>query len=238
MKFASDVFWHELHSTLRVLVVVIAATLIGFWFLHRVAPPSQPVHGPVAVMSPSPAEHEIQALEKSQKVIATTLGGVVSVLERPGATVFSKATGFSPSQSSNILHGAAPHTVPKITVTVIAPTPAPMATDALSKTIYNAAYAADTKVVNETTTKVIISRQEVPTSRFGSVFLAKGGTGLSFAVWQKKQLELNFAGIINSSHISPAACVQYKLPHTSLAGGPCLTYDHKIQFNFGITEQF
>ncbi len=226
------------HVTIRHFLYLAAFCLCFFWGMGHFFPAPQPVHGPVAILTPSPAEHEIHAIEQSQKVISQTLGGVVSVLDRPGATVFSKATGFNTAQSAQILHGAKPHTVTKISVSTIAPTPAPLASDDLSKKIYNAAYAADTKAINETTTKVDISQQETPTSRFGSAFLTNGGTGLSFAAYRHKQIDINLAAVLNNNHLSPAICPQYKIPHTSLDAGPCLSISHGIQFNFGITEQF
>lgn len=142
------------------------------------------------------------------------------------------------AQSAQILHGAKPHTATKISVSTNGPTPAPLATDDLSKKIYNAAYAADTKAISETTTKVDISQQETPTSRFGSAFLTNGGTGLSFAAYRHKQIDVNLAAIFSNSHLSAAICPQYKIPHTSLEAGPCMSVSRGVQFNFGITEQF
>lgn len=232
----SEILWREVHATMRVLLVVAGATLVGFWALHRVAPPPAPVHGPVAVFTPSPIEREVQALIQADRALAASTASRGVALEQPAVAVIREtglAHGLSSAQIGQILSALRPHTVEAVAVHSLlsAPSPAPTPTDAFFRQVYAADYAATTHALQATVirTDVHISREEVPPSRAGSIISARG-SGLSFAVLRRKQYEfdLGLVQAAGASHLTPAAALVYDLPHTSLGIGPVLTYDHRL----------
>ncbi len=232
MKFASDVFWREAHVTLRVLLVVASVTAIGFWFLHRVAPPPSPVHGPVAVFTPNPLEHTVQALIQADQLLAAGTTSRAPYLQQPAIAVIRSsgiAHGLSDAQIGRLLGALKPHTVEAIAVhsALSAPTPAPTPTSALMQQVYNADYAATTHALKDTTIKtdVHITRQEVPTSRVGSI-IGSGGDGLSYGILRHKQYELDIGAVQIGGHLAPVAALAYCLPRTSLCVGPSVTMNH------------
>ncbi|MHB1798048.1 MAG: hypothetical protein ACYCUI_07050 [Vulcanimicrobiaceae bacterium] len=232
MKFASDVFWREFHVTLRVLLVVAAATAIGFWFLHRVAPPPQPVHGPVAVFTPNPLEHTVQALIQADQLLAAGTASRAPYLQQPAIAVIRSsgiAHGLSDAQIGQLLSALKPHTVEAIAVhsALSAPTPAPTPTNAFFKQVFSAAYSADTHAMHDTVLKtdVHITRQEVPLSRVGSV-IGTNGDGLSYAFVRRKQFEFDLGAVQIAGHLAPMAAVAYCLPHTMLCPALSVTMNH------------
>ena len=232
MKFASDIFWREFHVTLRVLLVVAAATAIGFWFLHRVAPPPSPVHGPVAIFNPTPLEHEIQGFKNALDVLSRASATRAPAYMGPAITVVRKmggCAGLTEAECGIIMGALKPHTVEAIAVhsALAAPMPAPTPSNALFQQVYNADYAATTHALKDTTIKtdVHITRQEVPTSRVGSI-IGSGGDGLSYAIVRRKQYELDIGAVQIGGHLAPVAALAYCLPHTSLCVGPSITVNH------------
>lgn len=225
----------ELHATIRhygtLLVSAAVVIVLGFAILQHFAPPPSVVHGPVAVFSPSPVEREAQATINALQSIAAAKSGV-SVVQQPAIAVIRDTglvKGLSDSQVAEILAAFRAKTAEKVAVgtTVVGPSPAPTPTSAAMQLIYDAAYAADTHALADTTikTSVDITRQEIPPSRVGS-FLSAGGSGLSFGIYRHKQYELDLAGVQEDSHISPALSIQYLIPHTSLSVGPSIIYNH------------
>ncbi len=244
MKFASDVFWREAHVTLRVLLVVAAITAIGFWFLHRVAPPPQPVRGPVAVFTPNPLEHTVQALIQADQLLAAGTASRAPYLQQPAIAVIRSAGiahGLSDAQIGQLLSALRLHTVEAIAVhsALAAPTPAPTPTNALFRQVYAADYAATTHALKDTTIKtdVHITRQEVPTSRVGSI-IGSGGDGLSYAIVRRKQYELDLGAVQVAGHLAPVAALAYCLPGTSLCIGPSVTANHGAKIGVSALVKF
>ncbi len=245
MKFASDVFWREAHVTLRVLLVVAAVTAIGFWFLHRVAPPPAPIHGPVAVFTPNPPlEHTVQALIQADQLLAAGTASRAPYLQQPAIAVIRSAGiahGLSDAQIAQLLSALRPHTVEAIAVhsALSVPTPAPTPTNALMQQVYNADYAATTHALKDTTIKtdVHISRQEVPTSRVGSI-IGSGGDGLSYGILRREQYELDIGAVQIGGHLAPVAALAYCLPHTSACPALSLTFNHGARFGASVLVKF
>ncbi len=243
-KFTSDVFWREIHVTLRLLLVVAAATAIGFWFLHRAAPPPQPVHGPVSVFTPGPLEHTVQALIQADQLLAAGTASRAPYLQQPAIAVIRSAGiahGLSDAEIGQLLSALRPHTVEAIAVhsALSAPTPTATPSSALFQQVYNADYAATTHALQDTTIKtdVRITRQEVPTSRVGSI-IGSGGDGLSYAIVRRKQYELDLGAVQIAGHLAPVAAVAYCLPHTSLCLGPSVTVDHGARIGVSALVKF
>lgn len=244
MKFASDVFWREFHITLRVLLVVAAATALGFWFLHRVAPPPQPVHGPVAVFTPNPLEHTVQALVQVDQLLAAGTASRAPYLQQPAIAVIRSsgiAHGLSDAQIGQLLSALRPHTVEAIAVhsALSAPTPAPTPANALMLQIYNADYAATTHALKDTTIKtdVHITRQEVATSRVGSI-IGSDGDGLSYGILRHRQYELDLGVVQTGGHLAPVAAIAYCLPHTSLCIGPSVVVNRGARVGVSALVKF
>lgn len=237
-------YWHQ---TLRhygtLLIAGTVTVVLGFAALQHFAPPPAPVHDPVAVFSPSPVEHETQAVIDALKVVAQSKGQA-SILEQPAVAVIrdtGMVKGLSDAEIAQILSALKPKTVEKVSVgtNVVGPSPAPTPSDAIFQQVYAADYAATTKALQATTinTNVNISREEIAPSRVGS-FISAGGAGLSFGIVRHKQYELDLAGVDVQGHIAPAASVQYILPHTSLSVGPSVIYNHGARYGISAVVHF
>lgn len=234
----------EVHATIRhaltVLCILVVASLGLFAILHRVAPPPAPVHGPVAVFTPSPLEHEVQALIDTDKALASKNAGVPVTLQPAVAVIKDTGltNGLTDAQVSQILAALKPKTVEKVAVhsVLAAPTPAPTPSSDVYRQIYAADYAATTHALKDTKIKtdVTITRQEEAPSRIGSM-IASGGTGISYAVIRRKQYEADL-GLLqpnSGSHLIGAGAIVYDIPHTSLGIGPSVMYQHGVRY--GIT---
>ena len=240
----------ELHATLRhfgtLALIGLVATLGFFAFMHHVAPAPAPVNGPVAVFTPSPVEHEAQAVIDAFKAGAASTASRVSPLEQPAVTVVRDSGlvgGLSDAQIAQLLSALKPKTAEKVTVgtRVVGPSPSPTPTGALQQMIYGAAYSADTHALKDTTIKtdVHITRQEVAPSRIGSV-IASGGAGISYAVLRRGQYEFDL-GLLrpnNGSNLTGAAALIYNIPHTSLGLGPSVIYQHGTKFGISAVIHF
>lgn len=239
----------QLHATIRhtvsVLGLVVIASMALFAVLHRVAPPPSPVHGPVAVFTPSPLEHEVQALIDADKVLASKSASV-PVLEQPAVAVIKDTgavKGLTDAQIAQILSALKPKTVEALAVhsVLAAPTPAPTPSSEAYQQIYAADYAATTHALKDTTIKtdVHITRQEVAPSRIGSM-IASGGTGISYAFFRRGQYEADL-GLLQpntGSHLIGAGAIVYNLPHTSLGLGPEIIYNRGIHYGMTAVVHF
>ena len=230
--------------TVRVLLVVAAVTAIGFWFLHRVAPPPQPVHGPVAVFTPNPLEHTVQALVQADQLLAAGTASRAPYLQQPAIAVIRSsgiAHGLSDAQIGQLLAALRPRTVEAIAVhsALAAPTPAPTPSDLLFQQVYNADYAATTHALKDTTIKtdVHITRQEVPTSRVGSI-IGSSGDGLSYGILRRSQYEIDLGAVQVGSHIAPVAALVYCLPHTSACIGPSVVVNRGAKVGVSALVKF
>lgn len=239
----------QLHATIRHCVSVLGIVTIGsmalFAVLHRVAPPPAPIHGPVAVFTPSPLEHEVQALIDADQALAQKSAGVPVTLQPAIAVVKDSGVvkGLTDAQISQILSALKPKTVEAVAVHSVlsAPTPAPTPATGVYQQIYAADYAATTHALRDTKIKtdVNITRQEVAPSRIGSL-IASSGSGISYAFLRRGQFEVD-AGLVQPNtvpHLIGAGAIIYDIPHTSLGLGPEITYNRGIHYGIGAVVHF
>lgn len=229
----------------RALIVAVALVAVLF-FLHRAAPPPEPVHAPVAVFTAKPVENETQALIDAFKAGAESTASRVSPLQQPAVTVVRDTGlvhGLTDAQIAELLGALKRKTVEKVAVgtKVVGPSPAPTPSDVLFKSVYDAAYSADTHALHDTTVKtdVTISRQEVAPSRIGSM-IASYGTGISFAFVRRGQYECDL-GLLQpnaGTHLTGAGACVYNLPHTQLGVGPSVTYQHGVKYGMAAVVHF
>lgn len=239
----------QLHATIRHIVTVLAAvvfcTLALFAVLKHFAPPPGPVHAPVVVFSPSPVEHETQALVDALQAMAQSKGGV-SVLEQPAVAVVRDtgvAKGLSDAQIAQILSALKAKTVEKVAVgsTLVGPSPKPTPSDAFFQQVYSADYSATTHALQDTKIKtdVTITREEIAPSRVGSI-ISSMGSGISYAVIRKHQYEFDL-GLVEpttGNHLAGTAAIVYDLPHTQLGIGPSITYAHGLRYGISAVVHF
>lgn len=240
----------ELHATIRhaltVLGVVFVASVALFFVLHRIAPPPTPVHSPVAVFTPSPLQHEVNALKASFDAFAAAHAASPPIYMQPAISVAQKTPachGLTAEQCGLIMGALKPKTVEKIAVSSVlaAPTPAPTPSDATYQQVYAADYAATTHALKDTkiNTNVTITREEVAPSRIGSM-IASGGTGISYAALRRRQYEFDL-GLLqpnSGAHLIGAAALIYNIPHTSLGLGPSITYQHGLKYGISAVVHF
>jgi len=226
----------------RAIVVALLAAAF-FFVMNRLAPAPVPVHAPVVVFSPSPPEHEVQAVIDALKTVAESKSGV-SVLEQPAVSVIRDSgmvKGLTDAQIAQLLAALKPKAVEKVGVTSALVGPSPQPYTGQYTQVYQAAYDADTKALRDTTikTNVTITRQEVQPSRIGSM-IASGGTGISLAVMRRGQYEADL-GLLqpnSGSHLVGAAALTYLIPHTSLSIGPSITYQHGVKYGISAIVHF
>lgn len=248
--------WHTTLRTWGVHAAYIIAALAAFFVLmgHLFPAPKTvtTVSGATVAFTPSPAEQNTQALLDAFKTLALAYksrvemdnGQGVSALQQPAVSMIKDTglvNGLSSAQLAQILSALKPKTVEAVAVhtAVNAPTPAPTPSDAAYQHVFDAAYAADTKALTQTTikTSVDITRQEVPPSRVGSLISADG-SGLSYAILRRKQYEAEIAAVGVDNHITPAVCAHYLIPHTELSLGPCAFARTPVRYGFAAVVHF
>jgi hypothetical protein len=192
-------------------------------------------HAPAANPSGSSLEREVQAVLKVDRSLAAARGGAPLSVQPAVAIIHDVPglQGFSGAQIAQMLSALKPPTVEVIGAHLTSPTPAPLPkapigwTDAQVKALFAADRSAVASVISDPQTHiaVTVSRQEVAPTRIGSLF-SPIGSGLSYAIVRKKQLELDVGAIQRAGHVSPAFGVGYLIPHTSLSLGPVVTFDN------------
>ena len=237
----------ELHATIRFFMgwggAVLIAGILAFAYLHHHATPGTLAAKPSTATA---VASEVQAAILADRLVAAARGAT-PLLSAPAVNVVREIPGmrgFSGAEIAAILGALKPKTVEVIGAHLSAhPMPSPTAPPGWTASQQAALFATDkaatAAVLADPTTKIAVSvtRAPVPPTRIGSIF-TPGGAGLGFAVVRRKQFELDLGAVLHGAHLSPVIAPSWLIPHTQLAIGVGVGYDHRVTIGAAATVHF